>query len=174
MHILLGLIAIIGGVVFWIWRIRNAATVAREVVDVADDVRAAVRRFGYRRHADKHPLDAVEDPRLAVAGILAAIAKMDGDYTREQMTTIQSECARVFEATPKDAEDFASYGRWLAHQLSNPDEVVRRLARSLSGALGPEERAQFLDMVERVAAVEGGGISDPQRLAHKRLTEMLG
>lgn len=174
MHILLGLIAIIGGIVFWIWRIRNAATVAREVVDVAGDVQAAVRRFGYRRHADKHPLDVVEDPRLAAAGILAAIAKMDGDYTREQIMTIQNECARVFEATPKDAEDFASYGRWLAQQLSNPDEVVRRLSRGLSGTLGPAERAQFLEMVERVAVVEGGGVSDPQRLAHKQLSETLG
>lgn len=173
MHIFLGFLAVIGFAIYWIWKIRNAAAVAKDVVEVADDVRAAVRRFGYRRHADQHPLDAVEDPRLAAAGILAAIAKMDGDYTREQMTMIQNECIRVFEASSKEAEDFAAGGRWLAQQLSNPDEVIRRLARKLSGTLAPAESTQLLAMVERVASVEGDGVSDPQRLAHKLLSEIL-
>ncbi|WP_282609193.1 hypothetical protein [Pelagibius sp. Alg239-R121] len=174
MHILLGFLAVVGVAVAWIWRARNAASAAKEVVEVADDVRAAVRRFGYRRIADKNPLDTVEDPRLSAAGILAAIAKMDGDYTREQMTAIQQECGRVFSASDKDAEQFTAYGRWLAQQSANPDEVVRRLSGNLSKNLAANERQELLGMVERVSAIEGRGATDEQILALKRLRESLG
>lgn len=174
MHILLGLAAIVGGIVFWIWRVRNTASAAREVIEVADDVRAAVRRFGYRRVADKNPLETIEDPRLAAAGVLAAVAKMDGDYSREQMAAIQKECGRVFEASDKDAEQIAAYGRWLAQQSDNPEEVIRRLTMCLSRTLATGERQEFLGMVERVATVEGGGASDAQILVQRRLSEALG
>ncbi len=171
MHILLGVLGVVGGLIFWIWKIKNAASVAREVVDVADDVRAAVRRFGYRRGSGQHPLEAVEDTRLAAAGILVAFAKMDGDCTRDQITAIQDECVRVFEASNTDAEQFTSYGRWLAQQLSNPDEVVRKLSKNLKKTLTQDQRKELLGMVERVSAVEGGAASDEQKLALKRLSE---
>lgn len=173
MHILLGLAAVVGGIVFWIWRMKTTASAAKEVIEVADDVRAAVRRFGYRRSADKNPLETVDDPRLAAVGVLASVAKMDGDYTREQMTAIQEECARVFAASNKDAEQIAAYGRWLAQQSDNPEEVIRRLTGCLSKSLGPAERQEFLGMVERVSAVEGGGASDAQILVQRRLSETL-
>ncbi len=171
MHILIGILTLVGGIAFWVWRTRNAASVAREFIDVADDARAALRRFGYRRVAGKHPLDVVEDSRLAAAGILVAFAKMDGDYTREQMKVIQEECARVFEASDKDAEQMTAYGRWLAHQLANPDEVIRRLSRGLAKSLSNAQSQELLVMAERVAAVEGDGPSDEQSLALKRLSE---
>ncbi len=173
MHILLGLAAVVGGIIFWIWRIRNTASAAKEMIEVADDVRAAVRRFGYRRSADKNPLETIEDPRLAAAGVLASVAKMDGDYSRKQMTVIQQECARVFQASDKDAEQIAAYGRWLAQQSDNTDEVIRRLTTCLSKTLAQKERQEFLGMVERVSAVEGGGASDSQILVQRRLAEAL-
>lgn len=174
MHILLGLVGVLGGIVFWIWKVKTAASVAREVVDTVGDVRAAVRRLGYGRGAGELPLEAVEDTRLAAAGILVAFAKMDGDCTREQIAAIQNECARVFEASEKEAEQFTASGRWLAHQLSNPDEVVRKLSKSLSKTLTHAQGQALLGMAERVSAVEGGGLSDAQKLALKRLSEALG
>ena len=43
MHIVLGVLAIVGAVVFWYYRMRAAAEMTHELIDVADDVRAAVR-----------------------------------------------------------------------------------------------------------------------------------
>lgn len=171
MHILLGLLGVVGGIIFWIWKIKTAASVAREVVDVAAGAHAAFRRLGFQRNSDKHPLDAVEDTRLAAAGILLAFVKMDGDYTREQIAAVQDECVRVFGASKKDAEQFTANGRWLAQQLSNPDEVVRKLSRNLAKSLTYEQQQELLGMVERVSAVEGGGASDAQKLALKQLSE---
>jgi hypothetical protein len=39
-------------------RARNAAHVASDVVDMAETVLGAARRFGFRRKADRHPVES--------------------------------------------------------------------------------------------------------------------
>ena len=174
MHILLGILGVVGVVVFWLWRMRNAATAARDVVEVADDMRAAVRRFGYRRKANQNPLDGIEDPRLAAAGILTAFANMDGALSREEITAIEGACKAAFGCDLAEAEQVAAYGRWLVQQSAgNMDEVIRRLARNLVGKLDREEVRELLALVEEVSGVDGGTLSDAQRDTFERLERQL-
>ena len=169
MHILIGLAAIVGAIVFWVIRARMAADATRELVGAADDVRAAVRRFGFRKSAGRHPADLVEDPRLAAAGMLVAIAKMDGDLTQAQKQKVALECRASFRVDQKEAEEIAAYGRWLADQSSDPEDALRRLAARVL-VLAPEEaRRDLIGMLERVAEVEGGVSSDQRSvIAHIR------
>jgi uncharacterized tellurite resistance protein B-like protein len=171
MHILLAALAIAVGVGLWLWRARIAA---QAFTDTADDIRAALRRFGHHRTANVHPLDGIEDARLAAAGILAAFANMDGPLGREQIAAIAEECRRAFDVRSEEAEDIGAYGRWLIQQSSNMDESVRRLARNLVPKLTASERRQLLGMVERVASIDGGGLSDSQRYALDNLARQLG
>ena len=78
MHIILGVLAAIGTIVFFVIRARNAANAARDLVGLADDVRGAVKRFGFNRNANRNPLNDLDDPRLAAAGVMAAFARMHG------------------------------------------------------------------------------------------------
>ena len=173
MHIILGALAVIGTIVFFLIRTRNAANTARDLIGVADDMRAAVRRFGYSRKANQNPLDELDDPRLAAAGVLAAFARMDGSYTAAQISAIEAECANVFQASESDAAQITAYGRWLAQQSENMDEVVRRLAKSLNRLLDTIEKQQVLAMATRVASVEGSGPSDVQAYALETLKRQL-
>ncbi|WP_299625485.1 TerB family tellurite resistance protein [Pelagibius sp.] len=174
MHILLGILGVVGVALFWYWRMRNAATAAREVVEIADDMRAAVRRFGYRRKANQNPLDGIEDPRLAAAGILAAFANMDGALSREEIDAIDEACGKAFACSAEDARQIGAYGRWLVQQSAgNMDEVIRRLARNLIGQLTAEERGQLLATIREIAEIEDGALSDAQEDSFRRLEHQL-
>ena len=174
MHVLLAVLGIAAGIGIWIWRARNAASAASELVDVADDLRAAVRRFGFNRKANVNPLDDIEDVRLAGAGILVAFANMDDVLSREEIAAIARECGTAFEVETAEAEQITAYGRWLIQQSNNMDEAIRRLGRNLETKLSAAEKQQLFGMIERVAGLEGGGLSDAQRYAMVQLSRQLG
>jgi uncharacterized tellurite resistance protein B-like protein len=170
MHILIAILGVAVGVGIWLWRARLAA---RAAIDTADDICAALRRFGYRRKANTNPLDGIEDARLAAAGILAAFANMDGGIGREEIAAIAEECRRTFNTDTTEAEQIGAYGRWLVQQSNNMDEAVRRLARNLETKLSEAEKDQLRDMVERVASIDGGTLSDSQRYTLGQLMRQL-
>jgi len=174
MHILLAVLAAAAGIGFWLWRAHTAARAASDLLETADDIRAAVRRFGFNRKAKGNPLDGIADARLAAAGILAAFANMDGGLGRQEIAAIAEECRRAFHAEAEEAQQIGAYGRWLAQQSANMDETVRRLARNLETKLTGEEKEQLFGMIERVASIEGGGLSDGQRRTLENLARQLG
>jgi len=122
-----------------------------------------LRRFGYRRKANTNPLDGIADARLAAAGILCAFANMDGGIGREEIAAIAEECRRSFNTDTTEAEQIGAYGRWLVQQSSNMDEAVRRLARNLETKLSAAEKHQLWGKIDRVAANDGGALSDSPR-----------
>ncbi len=173
MHIILALAGVAAVVGVWLWRAHTAARAAGELMDTADDVRAALRRFGYRRKANVNPLDGIDDSRLAATGILAAFANMDGGVGREEIAAIARECAAAFHCDAAEAEQIGAYGRWLIQQSGNMDEAVRRLARNLEGKLTEAEKDQLMEMITRVASIDGGELSDSQRYTLGQLARQL-
>ncbi|MCZ4282952.1 TerB family tellurite resistance protein [Kiloniella laminariae] len=173
MHILLAILGALGGLAYFIWRVRATTTAARDVIEAADDIRSAARRVGYSRKLKANPLDQVDDNRLAAAGIMAAFARMDGDYTRDQLDAIRAECERTFAANAKEAAEIAGHARWLMEQSSNRDEAIRRLSKNLRSSLTVTEKRDLLSMVERIARIEGNTLSDLQTEALARLKKSL-
>lgn len=167
------LLAAVAGLGVWMIRARAATEAAKGALDVADDVRAAIRRFGYKRSTRGNPLDGIEDTRLSAAGMMWAVARLDGDTTREQNDRITRECVETFEVDAAEATDIAAYGRWLAQQ-GESEEVMRRLARSLRGKLDSAQQESLLAMLERIASVEGGSPSNLQRDAFAVVGRVLG
>ena len=88
--VVLAVLAALAGIGFWIWRAHMAARAASDLLETADDIRAAVRRFGYRRKTNTNPLDGIEDARLAAAGILCAFANMDGGIGSAEIAAIRT------------------------------------------------------------------------------------
>lgn len=173
MHIVLAVLGIAAGIGFWLWRAHMAARAAGELMDTADDIRAALRRFGYRRKANASPLDGIDDPRLAAAGILAAFANMEGGIGRAEIEAISAECRRAFQTDAAEAAQIGAYGRWLVQQSANMDEAVRRLARNLEGKLDEAEKDQLMEMIERVASIDDGALTDGQRYTLAQLARQL-
>ncbi|WP_421780862.1 hypothetical protein [Kiloniella litopenaei] len=173
MHILLGVVAVLGGIAFFIWRVRSTAEAARDVVEAVDDIRATARRYSHSRKTKANPLENVEDNRVAAATILAAFARMDGDYTREQLVAIKDECKRVFNTSEEEAVEITGQSRWLMEQTANVDEAIRRLSRVLRRALDVEEKKQLLTMVTYISTIEGGQMSEAQEHGLSQLSRQL-
>ncbi len=174
MHILLGILGALSVAMVWYWRIKTARKVVGEVANAANDARLAIRRFGYLRKHKTHPADCVDDPRLAAAGIVAAIAAMDAPLSRAEIDMLTAESGAVFGADPAEAVDIAAFGRWVAGQCQTPEDAVRRLVKVIHYKAGVEAGPDLIGMVEKVATVDGIGLDEREADALTAIRRGLG
>lgn len=174
MHILLGLAGLIGVALMWYWRAKNAREAAGDIAEAANDVRLAARRFAYRRRTNVHPADCVEDPRLAAAGIAAAIASMDAPLSQAEIDALQSEARATFKVDAAEAVDVAAFGRWISGQCKTPAEAVRRLAKVVNQRAGADAGPDLLTMVERVATADGAALGTDEQASIATIRRTLG
>lgn len=173
MHILALLAGAIGLIAFWLYRAQAAKASAEDIVDAANSMRLAARRYGFRRRANVHPSEGIEDARLAAAGVMIAFAEMDGALSEMEIETAIDEAERRFNITRREAEEVISFGRWIASQ-SPPEESARRLGRKVATLAGPEGRDDTVAMVKAVLTSDGSAIDEHTRFAIDRLSRAFG
>jgi uncharacterized tellurite resistance protein B-like protein len=155
MHILAAIGAVLGVLIFVLFRMQQAANAARDIADAADDARGLFRRWGWRRKFAKNPLDTVDDAREAAAAMMVATAQSDGSITERERAAITLEMVRRFGATQVQAEELLARGRWLVQDRTDAAEVFRRLAPLIKRTCGPTERSDLIDMLRAVAQADG-------------------
>jgi hypothetical protein len=171
MHILMLLVAIVGGFGFWWFRLRNTAEAAKDVIDVAERARGAFRRRRFRSKVEGSTLTAVDDPALAAAIMMAGIASLKGVApSRTAEDRIRHDLATRIGAA--DPDGMTAHAVWAAGQVADPNEISRALAKLWRDRLSPVERQDLLDMASTIAAVDGPA-TDTQVEALDRLRERL-
>ena len=173
MPVLLAILGAIAAAAFWYYRIRAAGDMAGDLADAANDVRLAARRFGYKRKTNVHPADAVDDARVAAAGIVLAIAAMDQAVGEADTKALTIEAQSKFGIDKAQALEIVTLARWVVEQCGNRDEAVRRLARRVRDLAGAEAAADLSEMVgvrcrARFDAEPGGGAVARLGHAHAR------
>jgi hypothetical protein len=161
MPVIIAILGALGIAYFLYMRAKTAREAAETLADAANDVRLAARRFGFRRKANLHPADAVDDPRLAAMGIVAAVAQMDRAWEREIAETMTVQAQSVFGVDLAEAEELTVFGRWLSDQSGTPDELVRRLAKRIAALSGP---SALHDLERMIAAVTRPGRAPSERV----------
>ena len=131
MPIILAVVAAITGALFFIMRARNAADAASELFDMANDVRLAARRFGFRRQTNLHPAESIEEPNIAIAGIASAFLELDDLPTAEQRDALTWELSKTLNLGKEDADELCILGRWLVNECGGASQAVTRLSRKL-------------------------------------------
>ena len=150
MHIVLGAIALLTAVYFFVIRARNAAEMTHELLDVADDVRAAARRLGFRRTKSLHPVDGIEDANTAAATVAMAFLELNGLPTEETKNRLLKSLQHRLEVQLKDAEELMILGRWLMNECQGPQPAIARAARRLYRLTGGNP-GPLLDVLGDVA-----------------------
>ena len=174
MHILIGLLAILGAAALWYWRIKAAREAGGEVLDAANDVRLAARRFMYKHKHNTHPADSVEDPRLAASGIIVAVATMDAPISQSEIAALKKVAGEVFGVSDREALDMVSFGRWIADQCGTNDEAVRRLSKVIAKEAGVEAGPDLVRMVTEVATADGRDLDEDETAALETIRRSLG
>lgn len=159
MPILLAALGIAAAVYFYVIRARNAAHVATDLLDVAADIQAAARRFGFRRRADIHPVEAIDDPDLALALTASAFTELDDLPTEETRRRLANALTAELRLTPSASDEMLILARWLTTECKGAAPAVERAARKLN-KLRPEH---ITPLMKVISAVAGDSLSDRQR-----------
>lgn len=158
MHILLGLIAILATIGFWVWRLQMAKRGLDVAVDVAKTVANAPRRLAFKYKTGKGGLDLIDDPREAAAIMMMQVAlARGGPLTPLQGDVIEAEIREHFQYTPGDAEELAAHASWVSQSCPPPQQTMTRLGRLIvnSSQLGPKEVVDLDAMLVAVSEAEG-------------------
>ena len=174
MSVFLGLVVVLAVAALWYWRVKGAREAGAEVVDVRKDVRLATRRLMLKRGGHAHPADTVDDPRLAAAGVIVAVATMDGPITRAEIARLKRVAQDTFNVSEREALDILSFGRWIVGQCTANAEAVRRLSKVVLKTAGPEAGPDLLRMIAEVATADGGELGEEERDAIETVRRTLG
>ena len=150
MPFIIGILGIIVAAYFWAQRARNAAEVAKVLVDVPNDIRLAARRFGFRRRTNVHPAESVDNPKLAIAGITNAFFELGSLPTQEQRNNMLLQVQSVLDTTRDEAEELLVLGRWLVSESGSNEAGITRLSRRLSKIAGADDFADLMTLVKNV------------------------
>lgn len=158
MHILLGLIALLAAIGFWVWRLQMAKRGLDVAVDVAKTVANAPRRLAFKYKTGKGGLDLIDDPREAAAILMMQVAlARGGPLTPLQGDIIEAEMREHFHYSPGEAEDLAAHAAWVCQSCPPAQETMRRLSNLIVNAsqLGPKEVVDLDAMLVAVSEAEG-------------------
>lgn len=169
--LLVALLGILAAVGVWMSRARNAAHAARELTDLAGDVMNAARRLGFRRNANVHPAESVDDPALAITALAMAFLELDGLPTREAQQQLAQSVADHTGSNGDKTEEMMIVGRWLVSECNGPEPAITRLARRLT-KLDPAASQPLLAVLNDVGQV-GGGLSPKQQEALQTIARNL-
>ena len=156
MPVILVVIAVISGVLFFILRARNASNATVELLDMANDVRLAARRFGFRRQTNLHPAESIEDPSIAIAGIASAFLELYDLPTADQREALAWEMTKTLNISKSEADELSVLGRWMVSECGGADAAISRLTRKLY-RLDPQGLSPLLALVSNTVAKSSSG-----------------
>jgi len=120
----------IGGAIWW-W-VRNKPREALNTAhDVATTLKNAPRKLAFRSVANAHPVEGIDDERIAICAIAQAFLELDDLPTAEQRQRLHILIRKNLRFTEEEASEMEVLGRWLVTQCNGPVEAVPRLGRRL-------------------------------------------
>ena len=173
MPILIFVLGVIAAAAFWYYRVRAAAEMSSDLLDAANDVRSAARRFLYKRKQNLHPVESMDDPRLAGAGIVYAYASLSDHVTAEQVRAMSLQFQSVFGVGKEEADDMVIFGRWIVTQCRNEAEAIRRISRKLAQLSGKDALPDLERMIDAVAHADDGSRTSDQDEARDDIRKAL-
>lgn len=149
MHILIAILAAIGGAIWW-WARANP----RDALSVADDAitiaRNAPRKIAFRRQTKEHPVEGIDDTRLAIATIALAFLHLDDLPTRDDLQRLTLVLRKSFRLSAEDAEGMEVLGKWLQTQCGGASETISRVGRRLYKFDGSKSWDALQDVLQQL------------------------
>jgi uncharacterized tellurite resistance protein B-like protein len=173
MHIILAILAVLGGAAFWWWRLKALGDAANEVTDMAGRAWGRHKRRKFLRKADDSPLEVIDDPATAAAVLMHVMASEDGQAGPEAEDAIRREISDTMGIA--DPTEMFTFSKWTASHATESSALMMRYAPIWQESLNTREKQDLVAMMERVcAAVSKGNPTQQHKLRLKKLQQRLG
>lgn len=160
MPIIIAILTLVGGAIWWWVRSnpRDALSIADDAVTIA---RNAPRKIAFRRQTKEHPVQGVDDPRLAVATIAQAFLSLDDLPAKEDRQRLHVALRQRYRLSAEEAEEMETLSRFLIQQCQGERETISRVSRRLYKIDGDQSWDELTQMLSAAAGPDG--LSDGQR-----------
>jgi hypothetical protein len=165
-------LAIVGGLAFWWWRIQMMRDAAGSVIDVAGKAKGMISRARFRHRAGTSVLAGVDSPGMAAATLLYSLMSMKQPVTLSDQDKIDRLLDTICRMNKQDRDDALAFAGWASGQVADTNEIIRRFLPLWQSALQGENRRELVDMALEAAEL-GGPPTDAQSAAIRRLSEGL-
>lgn len=166
------ILAIIGGIGFWWWRVQQVRGAAENVIDLAGKARGMVSRARFKHRAGSSVLSGVDNPGMAAATLLYSLMALKRPLVLADEDKIDGVLETTCRMAKKDREDAMAFAAWASGQVADTSEIVRRFTPLWTSSLEQPQRQELVEMA--LAAAElGGPPTDAQALVVRRLSEAL-
>lgn len=155
MPFILALIGAAAAVYFFAIRARNTAHAARDIADVANDVRLAARRFGFSRKTNVHPVEQIEDARVAAAALVKAVIDENGMPTQEVHNAFLIQLQKGLQFSLADSKEVVTLANWLIASCNGASPAISRLSRKLYKMSGSDAATPVFGILEAIYAETG-------------------
>lgn len=165
MPFILSILGVLAAAYYWMYRMRGAAEMAGELADVASDVLSAARRFGFKRKLNLHPVESIEDPNLAIAGIAVSFLELDDFPTTAHRDALNVQLRSQLRVDQPTADELIILGRWFMTESGGAAPAIARMSRKLNKIDGAKSLEPLLTIVQNTLTSGGSGLNDRQREA---------
>ena len=170
MHIVLAVVGLIGAAAFWWYRLKYMSDAANEAVDAVGRVQGHFRRGKLRKKSALAPISAIDDPVIAAATIMAAIAAEDTVLSPDLEAGVRQQLLTIEDADK--VEEAIIYANWASSQVADVTHVIDIAGKFLASKLDDNEKQELVDMVADAVPVGKRHEAFPQRI--NRLRQKLG
>jgi hypothetical protein len=173
MPILVALLGIIATAYIWALRANAAKDVLSDLGNMAGDVKAAARRFGFSRKLNLHPVESIEDPNIAAAAIADAFVALDDMPSKEQQAALKLSLGNVLQVGPKGAEELMILGHWMVNECGGPQPAIARITKKLYRLEGSDAITPLMQIIDGVTGEGAQSLSIHQSEAIDEIKQAL-
>ncbi len=127
------------------------------MLDAANNVRLAARRFSFKRRTNVHPVDDIDDPSAAIATIATPFTELDDLPTKDQRDLLAVQLQYQLNQDPKSTEELMDLGRWLMMKCGRPDAAISRATRQLHKFDGVNSVETLMTVLKNLAGEKLSG-----------------
>ena len=172
MHIVIGILATIAGIVFYLSRISRGAS---DLADAANELGNLPRKMRYRKKAGKKGLALVDNPVEAACILMISVARMAplGRVSDAQSEAISDELVDRMQLDRRYADDLIIQMRSLSQYLNQPDSTLFPMLKILQGNIPAGDAKDLSAMMHRIAGIDSA-VSMGQQNFIRRYEERMG
>lgn len=171
MHILLGMLTLLGGVIFFLARLsRNASDIA----DGAQTLSNLPRRMRHAKAVNRNGLDLIETPLEAAIVLMIAITRMADDrrLSNSERAAVERELVTRMQLNQDQADGLIRQIDVLQSEVTLPENTLFPMVDILRDNIDIDDARGLAGMMERISTVEGP--SAEQREFIRRYRDRMG